>query len=204
MGLDERARQWLERADTTANDAAEATVGTLRRMSAGWRLEIGGQAVDVPHSRGMAHLAVLLGHPGQPVAAEDLAGWTAAASAQAVLDPAARRSYRRRLADLDETLADAEACADLGRADLARTERAALLDEIARHTGLGGRSRAFTDSRERARTAVQKALRRAVDAVAAADQELGSRLRGAVVTGTECFYQAGPGLPRTWKVTDQP
>jgi tetratricopeptide (TPR) repeat protein len=203
MGLPGRARQWRDRADAAASEAAEAATGELCRLSRGWRLQVGSRVVDVPHSRGMAHLAVLLGRPERPVAAEELAGWTTSAAAQAVLDPVAQRAYRQRLADLEEGLADAQACADLGRISKVEAERQALLNEVARHTGLGGRSRAFTDSRERARTAVQKALRRAVDSVATADPDLGARLRAAVVTGAECVFQPGPGLPRQWTVHER-
>lgn len=200
MGLARRAVTWRSRADSAARRAAEETTGMLERGGRSWCFKVGRRTFEVAHSRGMAHLAILLGRPGSSVPAEDLAGWVGGSSSQEVLDATARQAYRRRLADVEAELASAEACADLGRVDRAAGERQALLDEIARHTGMGGRSRAFVDSRERARTAVQKALRRALDAVAAADSDLGMRLKAAIVTGSDCVYQPGPGLPRRWIV----
>ena len=58
-----------------------------------------------------------------------------------MLDKQALQAYRQRLRDLDEELAEAEEWSDLGRLDALRTERDALLDELARATGLGGRAR---------------------------------------------------------------
>ncbi|WP_163506862.1 AAA family ATPase [Fodinicola acaciae] len=200
MGLARRAASWRTRADAAARRAAEATTGVLERDGRGWCFRIGPRTVEVAHSRGMAHLAVLLGRPGRSVPAGDLAGWIGGESSQEVLDASARHAYRHRLADIDAELADAEACADLGRVDRARAERQALLGEIARHTGVGGRARTFVDSKERARTAVQKALRRALEAVAAGDADLGARLKAAIVTGADCVYEPGPGLPRRWIV----
>ncbi|HUG83036.1 MAG TPA: hypothetical protein VMM13_00645, partial [Euzebya sp.] len=120
--------------------------------------------------------------------------------AQAVLDPQARAAYRTRLAQLSADLDQADGDADLARAERLRLERDALLTELGRATGLGGRDRGFGAPAERARTAVRKALVRVLDDIAAADADLGAHLREAVRTGRECSYDPRPGEEITWTV----
>jgi len=64
-----------------------------------------------------------------------------------------------------------------------------LAGELQAQTGLGGRARVFADDAERARIAVGKAIRRAVDRVGAADPAIGAELRRGIRTGSACRYQ---------------
>jgi hypothetical protein len=100
-------------------------------------------------------------------------------------------------ADLDE----AEGDADLERAARLRIELDALTDELTRMVRPGGRSRAFAGPQERARTAVQKAIRRALDRIATDAPVLADGLRATVRTGTECSFEPADGVPRRWIVT---
>ncbi len=84
-----------------------------------------------------------------------------------------------------------------------RAELDALLDELRRGTGMGGRSRDFPDAGERARTAVQKAIRRAVDDIAAAEPYIGALLRTAVTTGTACAYAPDADGAVSWTYVDE-
>jgi hypothetical protein len=98
------------------------------------------------------------------------------------LDLEALRQYRNRLADLrGRELSDAE-----------QAEHDWLAGEIAAATGLGGRTRTFTDSGERARIAVGKAIRRAVTALSSADPVIAEHVRDRVRTGRRCSYTPGP------------
>ena len=74
------------------------------------------------------------------------------------------------------------------RAAQLRADADWLADELRGSTGLGGRVRQFADNPERARIAVGKAIRRALDRVAAADPVLGDHLRRSVQTGMRCCY----------------
>jgi flavin-binding protein dodecin len=67
-------------------------------------------------------------------------------------------------------------------------ELSALTQELARATGLGGRIRSFADAPERARTAVRKALKRAIDEITAANAAVGQHLAGRIETGAVCCY----------------
>ena len=150
----------------------------------------------------MEHLAHLLVRPGQEVSALRLAGQAAdgpAEVAHEVLDEQARRELRARITDLQEEMADAEGNFDDERAARARAELDALVDGVNDAIGLGGRSRRFSTSTERARTSVGKALRRAIDRIADADADLGRALGRAVQTGTRCAYRPGTDLPERWR-----
>ncbi|NUR86010.1 MAG: hypothetical protein HOY71_18170 [Nonomuraea sp.] len=145
-----------------------------------WRVELHGRSALVEHSVGMGYLATLLGNPGQEILATELAGTGgphAEPTRQPVLDEEARRSYRRRLAQLDEVDSDA-----------ARGEREWLLAELAAATGLGGRARQFAGNDERARIADGTAIRRALDRIAAVEPAIGEHLRASVHTGLRCSY----------------
>ena len=89
-----------------------------------------------------------------------------------VLDAQARSEYRARLVELEAELADAERCADLGRLERASVEREALLAEL-ESSGRGAKPGSDV---ERARIAVTKAIRTALEKIAEAHPELGAHL----------------------------
>ncbi|MFG1997563.1 hypothetical protein ACGFNU_00255 [Spirillospora sp. NPDC048911] len=158
-----------------------------------WRITLGGRTVQVEDCVGMRHLAVLLANPGTDIAAIDLAAGAETPlpgdSAQPILDDQAKRQYRQRLDQLQADIDEYELAGDTVRATAATTERDWLVAELAATAGLAGRTRRFADGAERARIAVGKAIRRALDRVAAADPDLGAELRAAVQTGRHCCYR---------------
>jgi hypothetical protein len=114
-----------------------------------------------------------------------------------LLDEQAVDAYRRRLRDLEQEISEAEEWSDLGRLDAARVERDALVDELARGTGLGGRARTAGSSQERARVAVTKAIGAAISRIATVDEPLARHLQGSVRTGLTCSYEQD-GEDLTW------
>ncbi len=180
-----------------------AETGRLHRDGQVWLIEWRGRRCIVADSKGLHDLAVLLTSPGRAVPALELveaAGGPAAIAAGAdlgpVLDETARRSYRHRLAELDRDLADAEADADLARAERRRTERSMLLDQLTGAFGLGGRPRVAGDPAERARKAVTMRIRAAIRTIGSNDEALGRHLAITVRTGRVCSYQ--PDTAVTW------
>jgi hypothetical protein len=115
-----------------------------------------------------------------------------------VLDARARAEYRRRLAELDDELAEAEAHADRGRLEKARAERDFLVHELAAAVGLGGRPRKAGDPLERARKAVSGRIRMAIGRIDREHPALGRHLDASVRTGTYCTYD--PELATTWQL----
>lgn len=162
---------------------------TCVREGSGWRVRAGDRSVDVPDSIGMGYLAVLLSRPGEEVSAADLTGATSASSAP-VLDGPARIAYRARIETLRAALDSADAAGDVERGRRAQEELDWLQGELKRQTGLGGRPRTFLTPGERARTSVQKAIRRALLRIRSVDTSIADELDGAVVTGSVCCYRA--------------
>lgn len=150
--------------------------------------------------RGFGYLRELLRRPRQPVAALDLVGASTAIESGLgeVLDEQALKAYRQRLRDLDQELTEAEEWSDLDRLSAVRLEREALLDELGRATGLGGRTRTTGSSQERARVAVKKAISAAVERIATVDEPLAHHLRTTIHTGLTCSYEPGPADTLRW------
>ncbi len=210
MGMDARAGSWARALDELSADRSVARVGTLQRERGAWLIGIGDRFVHLPDLVGVGYLARLLIAPGIAIPALDLAGRAAGPvrangqSTQPVIDRTARTAYERRLRDLREDLDEAKQNADLGRAEKLQLELELLVHEVRRATGLGGRSRTFAGPEERARTAVRKSLKRAIDEVAARDAELGEHLRNTVVTGSTCRYAPTAEGAITWRTTASP
>jgi hypothetical protein len=116
--------------------------------------------------------------------------------------PAAARRPTGRARELTADLAEAEAANDLHRAERLRIELDALVDELEAATGLNGRPRHFSDEHERARVAVQKAIKRALDAVGDADPALAELLRLTISTGVTCAYVPSADAPIAWSSGD--
>jgi tetratricopeptide (TPR) repeat protein len=177
-----------------ALQAEEAGVGPdrprLRRDGQDWQLTMGGRTVRLRHSKGLAQLAVLVANPGRQISAVELAGGLPIPAApDPILDEPARRAYRQRLAELDQALEGAAARGDATAADKLEAERAALVAELKRATGLAGRRRGFSDEAGRARVNVTRTIRQALDQILAADPAAGRHLLASVHTGLRCSYR---------------
>jgi hypothetical protein len=175
----------------------------LIRDGADWRLEAGAETARLRDLRGMHYLRSLLAAPGREIAALDLVAGGAGLHVPAgdpVLDDAARRSYRERLAALEEELEAADRAGDADRAATAETERAALVAELRRAGGRSGRQRTAPDEAERARVNATRALWAAVRRVESAAPLAGAHLRASLRTGRYLRYQPAPGGPAHWSV----
>lgn len=179
-------------------------VGIAAREAGTWALTFAGRTGRVRDSKGLHDLAALLANPGALVHVSelvslDLAGRAAVSSrGEEVLDRRAIADFRRRLAELDDELAEAERHNDEGHAARLVGEREFLLAELAAAAGLGGRSRRVGDDVDRARKAVRARMRDAIARVESAHPELGRHLARAVRTGTFCSYD--PEVPVRWTV----
>ena len=177
-----------------------------------WRVTYEGTTIRIRHSRGMALLSHLLRHPGEELHVQALDALVPSAGggtertpvnpdalpadgmsfglgdAGPVLDDRARADYRRRLAELQGELEDAERCNDPGRAVAARTEIEQLGDELRAATGLGGRARRASSDAERMRIAVTRRIRAAIEQLGKLHPALGDHLERSVRTGLTCCY----------------
>lgn len=153
-------------------------------------------------SNGLGQLARLLTEPNVEVSALELAGRLSTpvtADLGPGLDARAKREFRRRLHQL-QTEIDAAEDDDPVRGERARVERDAVLLELRRAVGLGGRDRPSGSDAEKARINVARSLRRAIAAIGDQAPLLGTHLSDAVRTGGHCIYRPEPGAALAWSV----
>ncbi|MFI6293179.1 ATP-binding protein [Nonomuraea sp. NPDC050790] len=169
-----------------------------------WTLTFAGRTAHLPDAKGLRDLRTLLGSPGTDISAVELlnpAGGAEVVAARrmggdAVLDDEAKAQYRRRLELLDDEIDRAAVRGDEQRVAALDAERQALLSELRRAAGLGGRSRRLGDEAERARKAVTNRIRNTLRQLDERHPELAAHLRATISTGATCRYQ--PPDPITW------
>jgi len=167
---------------------------TLRPEGGVWRIDFKGTNVHVPDLKGLWHLRELVSRPHEFVPALALIG---ASSEEPIpqgytepqLDREALRQYRRRLAELDDDLDDAVVHGDAERQAKRYAERDALIAELKRATGLGGRPRRSGSPAEKARLNVTRTIRHAITDLSTKVPELAEHLDESIVTGVSCCYQ---------------
>ena len=143
-------------------------------------------------SRGMQYLALLIDRPNTEVHVLELVGsidHPDRGDAGELVDPAALRAYRSRLDTLREELETAQALGNVERAERAREEMESIAAELTRSTQKGGRSRRGASVVDRARSAVRRRLKDALDRITEQDPELGAWLSRAISTGNYCVYR---------------
>jgi non-specific serine/threonine protein kinase len=124
---------------------------------------------------------------------------TTGGGAGPVLDAKARAAYKRRLADLQAELAEAQDFNDLGRVEKLQREVALLSKELALGLGLNPQHRRTASAAEQARVNVTRAIKRTIHKIATHHQALGLHLRRTVNTGLFCSYTPDPRLPISWQ-----
>jgi tetratricopeptide (TPR) repeat protein len=211
----------LELLESAAALAAEVGLPTLERLIAArrgptsvapgappfsitlegefWTLSWEGPPVRLKDSRGQQILARLLAEPEREFHVRDLAGAAGSEAADVgdggeLLDEQARKQYGQRLTELRAEQEEAESFGDRGRAARAREELEFLTAELARAVGLGGRARRAGSASERARVAVQRRIRDAIQRIEANAPAVGQHLAATVHTGSFCVYR--PSAPR--------
>jgi hypothetical protein len=180
-----------------------------------WTIAYDGQTMRLRDVKGLRYIAFLLAAPGSElhvlelVAAVDGApradgfagdGLHAAgvAGLDPLLDPKAKAEYRGRLEDLRAELEEARGFADDERAAGIEQEIDALVEELARAAGLGGRDRQAASPAERARVNVTKAIRTAIKMAGRESAALEEHLTASIHTGRFCSYAPPGEAPPRW------
>jgi hypothetical protein len=206
-GDEQHGRTLLEEAMTEANTlgmtgliprwqealvvAQRMTVGAEPKLvsislapQGGWRVALGAHIATVPDLVGMRYLARLVAAPNQDVPAValviDQGTLPPFTGGQEVMDTATVTAVRARIRELRQ-----QSMLALHEQD----ELDTLTYELARASGLGGRIRSFANVPERARTAVRKAVKRAIEQISAANPVVGQHLAARIETGAVCRYR---------------
>jgi hypothetical protein len=169
---------WLARLRRTSHRVQ------LAPSSAGWKLSVDGRVTLLGGRIGTTYLAGLLAAPSADVHVLQLVFGVdttvnRTSLGQPVLDQHALRDLEKRVSEL-ETAGDVD-------------ELEAIRATLRSATGRRGRPRDFPTDQERARTAVRKALRRAIDSIAQTEPAFAEHLSRQVTTGYTCRYNSAPG-----------
>ncbi len=188
-------------------------VATLERDGDWWTAGCGDTRVRLRDTKGMRYLADVVGHPGVERHALDLVdlveGVAAAdtgldrrklGDAGELLDAQSRTLYRRRVAELRDQVEDALDAGEDDRAAALQSELDALIAQLARAFGLGGRERKTSNAAEKARLNVTRAVRAAIAKVEEALPGPGAVLDRRVKTGLFCAYEPHPDDEILWSV----
>jgi hypothetical protein len=161
----------------------------FRRERDVWTLGFDGVEVMMPDAKGLRDLHTLLANPGVDIPATSLATEAyVSADAAPVLDARAKEAYRHRLDDIDRDLDRAARRGDAAKADALENEREALIDELRRAAGLGGRDRTLRSDQERLRKTVTARIRDTLRRLDERHPALADHLRSSVRTGAMCTY----------------
>ena len=187
IGMGRLVARWREAAMGLESGAAQAEpdAALLTQMRGGsWRVVLREHVATVPDRVGLRYLARLLAAPDRDIPALALVLDGVAAPAERrtepIMDRKAVAALKERIRQIREQAARSASEGD---------ELAALTRELGRATGLGGRVRSFADAPERARTAVSKAIKRAIQEVSLANPAAGRHLARRIETGTTCCYR---------------
>jgi hypothetical protein len=199
------ALPWVAAGRAAKGGMTSAETGTewrFGRDAQDWRLDAGPESVRLRDTRGARYLRMLLRSPRQEIAALDLVSEGTSLAAPAddeVLDETARAAYQQRLRYLEEELDAADRAGDGKRAARAQAERDAVVAELRRVTGLGGRRRSHSNETERARVNATRAVWATVSQVELAAPLAGAHLRASLRSGRYFRYQPAPGGPSRWQ-----
>jgi hypothetical protein len=189
----------------------------LVRQNDYWIIRYHDHTAYLTSMRGLGILAVLLRNPGRefhvleflarPMGASTPAGAVALHrrvmgqlyAGVPVLDARAKAECKCRLNEVRQDLKEAERFNDPQRKTEAQNEAHAITDYLASAIGLGGRDRHTSLDAERARSAVTKSIRRAIQKIGEAIPSLGYHLAARIKTGYFCSYNPHPERPVSWK-----
>lgn len=197
--------------------ARASTGNAFQREGDYWTVVYEGDLIRLKDTKGARLLSYLLHHPGQEFHVLQLSAEGASergagerrtpeeglavspmGGAGEVLDPIAKRSYKRRLSEIQQELDEAEDWNDMEREARLREEMDVLTRELAAAVGLGGRDREAASISERARVNATLAIRRALSKIAEYHPSLGEHLDTTIRTGTFCSYNPDPRAPTDW------
>ncbi|MGA2247447.1 MAG: hypothetical protein ABSH48_20855 [Verrucomicrobiota bacterium] len=201
------------------------TETSFLRLGDYWRIQYQGHTTFLKSMRGLHCLAYLLRHPGQEfhvgellVRLLEVPAAPSAVNAHGsqhkngdqfvlsglndgipILDARAKTEYKRRVTELRQELEEAEQFNDPNRAAKARVEMNVVAQQLAAAIGLGGRDRKTSSEAERARCAVTKRIKTAIQKIGDSIPALGHHLAARIKTGYFCSYNPDPDLPVGWK-----
>ena|GEM_PF-2489556 len=170
-----------------------------------WHLTFAGKTTHVKDGIGARYLALLLSNPRKGLYCPDIIAigqgnpiLKISEAKDFVANDEALQQCQRRLAELDEELAEAKEWNDEGRQEMLQEKIDDLKGHLARIRGLHGRTRTFSSGAENARTSATNAINRLINSQAIQTRlpEAYHHLDKAISRGT--FMSYDPETPVDW------
>ncbi|MGE0827664.1 MAG: response regulator [Candidatus Binatia bacterium] len=204
----------------TTHGQADVDENFFRQHGEFWTIGYQGTHFHLKDTKGVRYLSYLLAHPHKDVHVLDFIALDGVSSAGAssevedslvdnsrgfsdappVLDLQARAAYKRRLAELQAALAQAEAFHDLAQVDRLQYELGFLEQELRSAIGLSGRNRKMTSYSDQVRVNVTKVMKAVIRKIQVLHPVLGQHLNATVKTGLFCSYSPDPRAVVLWKL----
>ncbi|HYG18543.1 MAG TPA: hypothetical protein VD816_06420 [Ohtaekwangia sp.] len=164
-----------------------------------WQLSFEGVTVHMADMKGLHDLVKLLEQPEKQFHCLELMGSKLGMRAEPVFDERAKRSYQKKIQELQEEIRWSESNNDLQRTTILHEEYDSIVEHLSASLNLRGRPRRSNDVADKARSAVTWRLRTTIRKIEHIHPYLGRHLSSAVKTGTFCAYS--PEKDTRWIVT---
>lgn len=161
-----------------------------------WQISYDDKQVLITEVKGLNDLAKMLGHPEKQFHCTELMGSGLEAVAEPVFDERAKRSYQKKILELQEEIRWSENNNDLQRSSYLHEEYEQVVDHLTSSLGLKGKIRRSHDNLDKARSAVTWRIRNAIQKIEKVHPMLGKHLSSAIKTGILCSY--APEKPVKW------
>ncbi len=164
-----------------------------------WQLSYEGKIVLMTEVKGLYDLATMLGNPQTQFHCTELMGSCLETNAEPVFDEKAKKSYQRKIQELQEEIRWSESNNDFQRTATLHKEYDDIVDHLSASLGLKGKIRKSNDVLDKARSAVTWRIRNAIQKIEKVHPLLAKHLSTSVKTGIFCCYN--PERPVKWVTT---
>lgn len=153
-----------------------------------WQISYDNKQVLITEVKGLNDLAKMLGHPEKQFHCAELMGSGLEALAEPVFDERAKRSYQKKILELQEEIRWSENNNDLQRSSYLHEEYDQIVDHLSSSLGLKGKIRKSHDNLDKTRSAITWRIRNAIQKIEKAHPILGKHLSASIRTGIFCSY----------------
>jgi TolB-like protein len=163
-----------------------------------WQISYEGKVVLMTEVKGFYDLTKLLGHPEKQFHCTELMGGGLEMSPELVFDEKAKRSYQKKILELQEEIRWSEENNDLQRSSTLHKEYDDIVDHLTVSLGLKGKIRKSHDVLDKTRSAVTWRIRNTIQKIEKVYPLLAKHLSVSIKTGIFCSYN--PEKPVEWIV----
>ncbi len=164
-----------------------------------WQISFEGKLIRATEVKGFCDLIKLLQNPEKEFHCAELMGSGLDMKAEPLFDEKAKRSYQKKILELQEEIRSSENNNDLQRTTMLHKEYDDIVDHLTSSLGIKGSIRKSHDTLDKTRSAVTWRIRTAIQKIEKNHPILGKHLSMSIKTGLFCSYN--PEKPVQW-ITD--